>query len=165
MKILRIVLALGCLLLGFNGQAAIEDLEFSSEEQRERYQNLIEELRCPKCLNANLAGSDAPIATDLRAEIYEQITSGKSDDEIVDYMTARYGNFILYRPPLTPGTALLWFGPLVLLLAGFFIIRRMMSASTAPAGGDMLSPEEQARLDAMLESDDSSGRNTSGKGA
>ena len=164
MKIFRNALALGLLLLSLGGFAAIEELEFSSEQERERYQELIEEMRCPKCLNANLASSDAPIAADLRAEIYKQVSDGRSDEEITAYMTDRYGEFILYRPPLNLGTSVLWFGPLVLLLAGLFIMRRMMSASTAPTGGDMLSPEEQARLDSMLQSGGGD-RNTSGNGA
>jgi cytochrome c-type biogenesis protein CcmH len=131
--------------------AAIEELEFSSPEQEERYLNLIDEMRCPKCLNANLSGSDAPIAADLRAEIHAQITAGNSDDEIIEFMTARYGDFIMYRPPLNIGTALLWFGPLVLLLAGFVVIRRMLAASSSSAStSENLSAEERKHLDQLL---------------
>jgi len=126
--------------------AAIEELSFTNEQQHDRYQKLISELRCPKCLNANLAGSDAPIAADLRAEIYEQILAGNSDAEILDFLTDRYGDFILYRPPLNPGTTLLWFGPPLLLLAGFFIARRMLVNSAALAANDVLSGEEQQQL-------------------
>lgn len=132
--------------------AAIEELEFSSPEQEQRYLKLTDEMRCPKCLNANLSGSDAPIAADLRAEIHAQITAGKSDDEIIEFMTDRYGDFIMYRPPLNIGTALLWFGPLVLLLAGFIIIRRMLAASSSAAAStsEDLSAEERKRLDQLL---------------
>lgn len=151
-----IALILAALLWLPTVHAAIEELEFASPDDRARYERLAEELRCPKCLNSNLAGSDAPIAADLRAEIHEQILAGRSNDEIVDFMTARYGDFILYRPPLNIGTALLWFGPGLLLLAGLVILRRMLianrSAASVEGGSDaMLSSEEQHKLDALLD--------------
>lgn len=138
------------LMLSMSALAAIEELSFSSEEERERYETLVEELRCPKCTNSNLAGSDAPIATDLRAEIYQQISNDRSDDEIIEFMTARYGDFILYRPPLNAGTALLWFGPLALLLAGIVVTRRMLKASAANSNDTGLDAEEQRKLAALL---------------
>jgi cytochrome c-type biogenesis protein CcmH len=150
----------GCILLLAQAlwapavQAAIEEIEFASAEDRMRYERLVAELRCPKCLSGNIAGSDAPIAADLRAEVLKQINAGRSDDEIEDFMTERYGDFILYRPPLTLGTALLWFGPGLLLLAGLVTVRRMMrSTSSASEGGvddATLSDEEQQRLAALL---------------
>ena len=130
--------------------APIEDLTFADAEQEARYRELIDELRCPKCLNANLAGSDAPIAASLRAEIREQLAEGRSDDEIIEFMTARYGEFVLYRPRLTPGTALLWFGPLALLLAGFFIVRRMLVVARNTPSEGALSPQEMQKLHALL---------------
>ena len=141
------------LMVCMSASAAIEELSFGSEEKRARYEALAEELRCPKCTNSNLAGSDAPIATDLRAEIYQQISSGRSDDEIIDFMTARYGDFILYRPPLNTGTALLWFGPLALLLAGIVVTRRMLAVSAANRNDSGLDAEEQRKLAALLGSD------------
>lgn len=152
----RIVLILAALLCLPSVHAAIEELEFASPEDRARYEKLVEELRCPKCTSGNLAGSDAPIAADLRSEIYRQINAGRSSDEIQDFMTARYGDFILYRPPLNLGTALLWFGPGLLLLAGLLIIRRMLRANSADAttegGSDAtLSSEERRKLDALLD--------------
>lgn len=133
--------------------AAIEEYSFASEDQERRYHRLTDEMRCPKCLNANLSGSDAPIAADLRAEIIRQLEQGRSDTEIIEFMTARYGDFILYRPPLNPGTALLWFGPLALLLAGFVVLRRMMGAARANAADSALSPEEQRRLQQLMNDD------------
>ncbi|MEY4642632.1 MAG: hypothetical protein RLZZ227_2626 [Pseudomonadota bacterium] len=138
------------LLAATHVRAAIEELEFASEEEEARYNKLIDEMRCPKCLNANLSGSDAPIAADLRAEIKEQLQEGRSDDDIIEFMTARYGEFILYRPRLSASTVLLWFGPLALLLGGFFIVRRMLAAARASIVDATLSPEEQQRLHAML---------------
>lgn len=153
--VMRVLLALQLLLCLPLAQAAIEELDFGSAEERARYEKLVEELRCPKCTSGNLAGSDAPIAADLRAEIFKQIEAGRSDEEIQSFMTARYGDFILYRPPLKPGTVLLWFGPLLFLLAGLFIVRRMVRANNselASEGGSdaALSSEEQRKLDALL---------------
>src|SRR5690606_26433566 len=96
------------------------------------------------------SGSDAPIAADLRQEIYEQVMAGRSDEEIKDFMTERYGDFILYRPRVTPGTYLLWFGPPLLLLVGFFIALRLMRSSQATAEDDDLSQDEQRRLTRYL---------------
>lgn len=132
--------------------AAIEDYEFETQEQRERFNELSEELRCPLCLNANLAGSDAPIAADLRREIYNQIMEGRSDEEIINFLQARYGDFILYRPPVRPGTYLLWFGPPVLLILGFFIVRRTMKKSQEETVEAELSPEERKKLQRILSS-------------
>lgn len=131
-------------------QAAIEVYEFESEGQQERFYQLSDQLRCPMCLNSNLSGSDAPIAADLRAEIYEQIIDGRSNDEIIDFMTQRYGDFINYRPPLNRGTVLLWFGPLALLLLGFAIILRMALNNRSKAPVSALTPEEKKKLDSIL---------------
>lgn len=154
-SVLRILLALPLLLCLNLAQAAIEELDFASVQDRARYEKLVEELRCPKCTSGNLAGSDAPIAADLRAEIYKQIEAGRTDEEIQSFMTARYGDFILYRPPLKPGTVLLWFGPLLFLLVGLFIVRRMVRANNSELAGEggsdaALSSEEQRKLDALL---------------
>lgn len=154
-SVLRILLALPLLLCLNLAQAAIEELDFASAQDRARYEKLVEELRCPKCTSGNLAGSDAPIAADLRAEIYKQIEAGRTDEEIQSFMTARYGDFILYRPPLKPGTVLLWFGPLMFLLVGLFIVRRMVRANNSELAGEggsdaALSSEEQRKLDALL---------------
>lgn len=134
---------------------AIEEVRFDNEEQLTRYKALIAELRCPMCLNANLAGSDAPIAADLRAQIQRQIQEGRSDDEILAYLVERYGEFILYKPRLHAATALLWFGPPILLIAGFFILRRMLGSSPGPATeSTVLSAEEQQQLQSLLRSSD-----------
>jgi cytochrome c-type biogenesis protein CcmH len=152
---MRSLPAILLLLLGLSAPlfAAIDEYSFDSEEQTERFRTLIAELRCPKCLNSNLAGSDAPIAADLRAEIFRQLQQGRSDDEIVAYLQERYGDFILYRPPLSSGTALLWFGPLALLLAGFVVLRRMLHAARAASSETELTPSELQRLNAMLDGD------------
>jgi cytochrome c-type biogenesis protein CcmH len=87
-----------------------------------RLNNLSKELRCLVCQNETLADSQADLAEDLRREIREQMQAGKSDQEIINFLTQRYGQFILYRPQVTPTTYLLWFGPFVLLLGGLVIL-------------------------------------------
>ena len=90
----------------------------------QRVMTLAAELRCLVCQNQTLADSNAPLAEDLRNQVREKMRQGTSDSEIVDYMVARYGDFVLYRPPLKLTTALLWFGPLLLLAAGFVVLLR-----------------------------------------
>lgn len=96
--------------------AAEDYYSFSSEDQQKNFSALTSELRCLVCQNQNIAESNAPLAADLRGQIYQQIRNGKSKQEIIDYLIARYGHFILYRPPVNAGTLLLWIGPFFLLL-------------------------------------------------
>ncbi|MDT8399117.1 MAG: cytochrome c-type biogenesis protein [Pseudomonadales bacterium] len=147
-----LLFVLTCSLPG-QAWAAIEVHEFDSPEQEARFRHLIDEMRCPMCLNANLSGSDAPIAADLRHEIADQIAEGRSDEEIIAFMTSRYGDFILYRPPLNSATFFLWFGPALLLLAGFFVVRRMLRQSRAATTESALSADESNKLHAILDSD------------
>jgi len=97
---------------------AQEPMQFSSELNKTRYQSLVEELRCPKCQNQSLADSGSGIAVDLRELVHQMIEQGKTDHEIVDYMVARYGSFVLYRPQHSTATFLLWYGPFILLGIG-----------------------------------------------
>lgn len=132
--------------------AAIDPYEFDREADRKRYQQFIAELRCPKCQNQNLAGSDAPIAQDLRQQLYLLIRDGKSDREITDFMVARYGEFVLYRPPLDARTALLWALPALMLLIGIIVIALIVRRHrrAAPENRE-LSDAERARLQALLD--------------
>lgn len=132
-------------------QAAIDVHEFSNDKNRARYEKFIDELRCPKCQNENLAGSSSEIARDLRRELHRLIEAGESDQSIVDFMVSRYGDYVLYRPRLKSNTVVLWFGPLLLLgfgllLAFRFASQRRLSADTST---DM-SADEQAALEQML---------------
>lgn len=95
---------------------------FKNKEQKIRFEQLTSELRCLVCQNQNLAESNAPLATDLRNQIYEQINAGRPNQEIIDYLVERYGNFILYRPPVNMLTMGLWLGPLLLLFSGVFYL-------------------------------------------
>nr|WP_227430862.1 cytochrome c-type biogenesis protein [Psychrobacter sp. I-STPA6b] len=96
--------------------AAIDVYEFDSPQQEAQYRGLIDEFRCPKCQNQNLAGSDAPIAQDLKQKTYEMVKAGQTDAQIREYMYDRYGDFISYKPPVRPSTWILWFFPPILLL-------------------------------------------------
>ena len=105
------------LLAAVPSHAVVEVYEFDSEVTRQRYLSFVEELRCPKCQNQNLAGSDSPIASDLRRELRRLLDESRSDTEIVDFMVQRYGEYVLYKPKLQRNTMILWGLPL-LLLAG-----------------------------------------------
>lgn len=154
-KGLASLLALCCLLLTLPASAVIESYDFADDAERARYQHFIDELRCPKCQNQNLAGSNSPIAADLRRELHRMISEGKNDDYIVNFMVSRYGEFVLYRPRLDRNTAILWSTPVVLGLIGLTVIvlilrnqrRRVVAADIAAP----LSAEEQRQLKALLE--------------
>lgn len=96
--------------------------QFHSELEERRFQSLVAELRCVMCQNQSLADSNAQIAVDLRREVLELIRDGRSDGEIRDYLVQRYGEFVLYRPRVGAATWLLWFGPVVLLIGGAFVL-------------------------------------------
>ena len=134
--------------------AAIDTYEFANDAERDRFRELTKELRCPKCQNQDIADSNAPIATDLRREIFRMLGEGKDNQQILDFMVARYGDFVLYKPALTGKTAVLWFGPLALLVGGLVVIgvivgRRRRTGQVA--GSDTLSAEERKRLDTLLD--------------
>lgn len=112
--------------------ASVDPLPFRDHAEEARFQNLAKELRCLVCQNESLNDSSAPLAADLRRDVFEQMQAGKSDAEIKDWLHERYGDFVLYDPPVRGGTLLLWFGPLLILLAGagavFAIVRRRAAA-------------------------------------
>lgn len=136
--------------------AAIELNRLSTPELSSRYKQLIQEYRCPKCQNQNLADSDSPISIDLRREIRRMLEEGKSDREISDYLVARYGEFVLYRPRLQHSTYLLWLGPLLLLLIGAVIVVLVIRRQARPIQAQeeisqaALNPAEKARLQDLL---------------
>lgn len=131
-----------------SGAGAIDAFEFENPVDEQRYRALIDELRCPKCLNTNLSGSDAPIAADLRREVHRMVTSGATDAEVLDFLQERYGDFVLYDPPLRTGTAVLWGLPIVLALIAVIVV--VTVRRRARLTGEVLSPEENARLAALV---------------
>ncbi|WP_228706597.1 cytochrome c-type biogenesis protein [Psychrobacter sp. Sarcosine-02u-2] len=155
-------LMLACLLsfiLSFSAHAAIDVYDFDSPQQEAQYRGLIEELRCPKCQNQNLAGSDAPIAQDLKQKTYDMIKEGRSDAEIRAYMQERYGDFITYKPPVRPSTWILWFFPplllIVLIIGWFWQSKRSQRVARGESAVNIdsaaaLSAAEKAELDRLL---------------
>jgi len=127
MKLSKILILVLTLLLSSSvlAQSAPvqEPMIFDSQLQEDRFNQLTQELRCLVCQNQNLADSDAQLAHDLRAEVHEMLLAGNSDDEIKQFMVERYGDFVLYRPPVQQNTYLLWLAPLALLLIGAVILR------------------------------------------
>lgn len=130
------------------GVSPVDVHEFPDVRTEARFRALVAEFRCPKCLNTNLAGSDAPIAQDLRAAVHRLVVrEGLSDAQVRDYLQARYGDFVLYDPPLKAATLLLWGGPLLFVLAGLGLIAwRLRHQRSA-----QLSNADQARLAKILD--------------
>ncbi|WP_284450231.1 cytochrome c-type biogenesis protein [Spongiibacter tropicus] len=157
---LRRLILLMLLVLALPAMAVIETYQFDTELQRQRYNAFIEELRCPKCQNQNLSGSDSAIAQDLRRQIHQMIMAGKSDIEITQYMVDRYGDFVLYRPRFNAATAVLWLGPVVLLVLGLgiwaMLSRRRKSTVPENDDGDVLSEQDRQRLQRLLSEEDTS---------
>ena len=117
-------------LLGFdisNVQSKSEIYPFDNEEKENLFYSLLNELRCPKCQSSNLAGSNSPISNDLKREVYVLVNKGKSSQEVKSFLVKRYGNFIIYNPPVEPQTYILWYGPFFLVLmaiVGVFLSRK-----------------------------------------
>ncbi|MCL1111941.1 heme lyase NrfEFG subunit NrfF [Shewanella schlegeliana] len=132
----------------------VDTYEFKSVDNQKRALSLAHSLRCPQCQNQNLIDSNSPVAQDLRLEVYQMVDEGKGDDEIVEFMTSRYGEFVLYKPRMEAKTYVLWLGPIALLLfggvIGFFFIRKQRIAD---ANNQELSSEEQQELDRLLKRD------------
>ena len=131
------------------GASQIDTFSFTDETQERRYRALIEEFRCPKCLNTNLAGSDAPIAQDLRKVVYRLVvTQGMSDQKVRDYLQARYGDFVLYDPPFNSKTWYIWLVPIALGVLAMFVLLRLVRGARSSA--TVLNAQQQERLQEIL---------------
>jgi cytochrome c-type biogenesis protein CcmH len=144
------------LFLAFACPAIAQETQLSDPALEQRARDLSREIRCVVCQSQSVADSDADIARDMRGLIREQIAAGKSDQEIRDYLVARYGDFVLFEPPFKSTTYVLWIGPFALLVlallgVGLYFRRR----AVAPAKVAALSAAEQARVAALLGEDDS----------
>lgn len=128
----------------------VETFEFNDEVTKVRFQALSKELRCPKCQNQNLADSNSPIAADLRRELYELLQQGKADSEIIDFMVARYGEFVLYRPRVSSVTYILWFGPALLIFIGVIVVIVILRKKPVSKAALTLNTEQQAKLKQLL---------------
>ncbi len=155
----RFLLLLLILSLPFPALPVVDIYEFDTESQRERYNVLVDELRCPKCQNQNLSGSNSQIASDLRRELHRLLLEGKTDREIKDFMVARYGDFVLYRPRLQGSTLMLWLFPLLLLAGGaiaLIMIIRQRRQTNAAVNDQTLSDTEKSTLNQILDESEKS---------
>lgn len=153
----RLVCLVLALLLPVLAAADVTDVyDFSDRAEEQRYQNLIAELRCPKCQNQNIADSNAPISKDMRNVVYRMMNDGATNEEIIDSLVGRFGEFVRYNPKLDRRTFLLWATPAIAVLGGLLVvagvvIRSRRSGPESPA----LNSEEKARVDKMLANRDS----------
>jgi len=141
-----------CCLLFFSNHvfAEIEIYQFATPQLEARYQTLTEELRCLVCQNQNIADSHAELAQDLRRKVYEKLSAGESNEQIINYMTERYGDFVLYRPPFNVKTLILWLAPILTLLlggVGFWSLLKRRKENITPT----LSAKERERLNQLLQ--------------
>ncbi|HJP35817.1 MAG TPA: cytochrome c-type biogenesis protein [Gammaproteobacteria bacterium] len=140
-----------CIALAGAANAADLPVSFESPDARDRYDTLLEELRCLVCQNQSLADSHADLAQDLRDEVYAMVVDGKDNETVIDFMVARYGDFVRYKPPVKSSTWLLWFGPLLLLLLAatiVYITTRARNRTPQPLSGD-----ERARVATLIDGD------------
>jgi len=149
MSLRVVLLALSLSVLGGVAQASIDAKPFNDPAKEALYSQLIGDLRCLVCQNQNLADSDAELAVDLRTQVHEMVLNGNTGKEVSDYMVARYGEFVLYRPPFSSRTAVLWAGPIVALLLAIFVAWRVTgSRQSAEQGG--VSEADLARARELL---------------
>ncbi len=148
----RILLMCFCLLMAAPYQSqALTPFEVElSEEQQLRYRELIHQLRCLVCQNQTIADSDAELAADLRRQVHDRILAGESNEQIKAYVTARYGDFVLYKPPMSARTVLLWIGPAVLVLFGLITVWRF---SRRPKESAPVRDLDRERLHKLLDED------------
>lgn len=125
-------------------------------EHEERFHEILEELRCLVCQNQTLAGSNSELANDLRAEVKEMLEKGASNKEIIAFMSDRYGDFVLYKPPLKPRTFLLWFGPFILLIGGVLVALLMIRKRSKVTVVDNLDEQAKQKLQDLLDDSDKS---------
>ncbi|AKG72330.1 cytochrome c-type biogenesis protein [Serratia fonticola] len=151
---MRLITLLVAALLSWSAAAAIDTYKFNSVEQEQQYRELTEQLRCPKCQNNSIADSNAIIAADMRTKVYELMMQGQDKQQVIDYMVARYGNFVTYEPPLTPATLILWVGPLLFVLIGGAVVILRTRQRRAGVVNEEFSEQEQQRLAALLKETD-----------
>ncbi|ATM77590.1 MULTISPECIES: cytochrome c-type biogenesis protein [Serratia] len=151
---MRLITLLVAALLSWSAAAAIDTYKFNSVEQEQQYRELTEQLRCPKCQNNSIADSNAIIAADMRTKVYELMMQGQDKQQVIDYMVARYGNFVTYEPPVTPATLILWVGPLLFVLIGGAVVILRTRQRRVGVVNEEFSEQEQQRLAALLKETD-----------
>ena len=133
--------------------ARIEEHQFDNAEQEQRYHFLIDELRCLVCQNQNLADSNAELAQDLREQVYLMIKNGDTNENIINFMVTRYGDFVLYRPPLKPTTYMLWVGPFIILLIAMIVVVQFIRKRQQSKPAD-INQSDRDRIKKMLDDDE-----------
>jgi cytochrome c-type biogenesis protein CcmH len=148
-------LVLLCLFsLGVWAQSDKAAYPLDSAADRERFQTLTKELRCPKCQNQSIADSNAPISSDMRKQVYQRVKAGQSNEMIMEAMVSRFGEFVRYRPPFDQRTVLLWLTPLIVVLIGLgAVILVVVRSRGKQTGGPVVSEAERHRLDVLLADD------------
>ena len=145
----RALVTAALLAWGSAGAYTLEEFQFKSPAQEKEFRDFIGKLRCLVCQNESLAGSQAELAQDLRKEVYRMMQEGKAKDEIIAFLVARYGDFVLYQPPIKPSTYILWFGPFLLVGVGGFLLLRALQRKTHEPEPD-ITGAERARIDQLL---------------
>ncbi|QKJ87998.1 Cytochrome c heme lyase subunit CcmL [Paramixta manurensis] len=145
----RVIAILIGMLFSVSVYAAIDTFQFDSAQQEQQYRHLTESLRCPKCQNNSIADSNSMIAADMRQKVWQLMKQGQSNQQITQYMVARYGNFVTYEPPLMLSTLILWAGPALFVLLGALTLV-LRSRRSGIAADQPLDDEERQRLDALL---------------
>ena len=144
--LIPLMLLLG--LVSFSSQATIDAYQFDDMKKEALYKKLVKELRCTVCQNQDIGDSNASLAQDLRRKTYEMVSAGKDEEYILDYMSDRYGDFVLYRPRLQSNTLLLWVGPFIILIAAVFFLLKFIRRSEDEVP---LSEAEKAAAEQLLE--------------
>lgn len=152
MKILSSLLCIFLFSFSLTLQAKVESRQFANAQMEQDYKTLVAELRCLVCQNQNLADSNAELAVDMRNKVYSMLNEGKSKTEIADFMVARYGDFVLYRPPVKSSTFMLWFGPFIFLLIGALIAVAYIRREQKSASG-VVDSQTQKRAHSLLDDD------------
>jgi cytochrome c-type biogenesis protein CcmH len=148
------ILFIVLLVISINSHA-VDSRQLSDPKQQESYETLTKELRCLVCQNQTIADSNAELASDLRRQVYEMLQQGKSEQDIIGYMTDRYGEFVLYKPAFAGKTSLLWIAPVLFLFMGlmtvFFVIRRKRATAQLNVDTLDITPEKQKKIRSLLE--------------
>lgn len=134
--------------------SSIDVFEFSDPQNRDAYKELTRELRCPKCQNQDIADSNAPIAKDMRAQVYRLLEEGKSQEEVIDFMVERFGDFVTYKPKVSVETYLLWYGPWVFVALGaltIVLIARRKTKEQQSETGEYVPTQDKDRVQALLD--------------
>ena len=146
----KFIIVISCFLVSFQMKARFETHDFATPEMENDYNILVQELRCLVCQNQNLADSNAELAQDMRLRVYKMLSEGSSKDEIVDFMVVRYGDFVMYRPPVKSSTYVLWYGPLIFfVVAGLVVVSYMRSQKKVV--GNVVDEQLQKKAKSLLD--------------